>query len=227
MDRRLLVALFALPGLAMAGGAVLHPSPPNAFRPETAELWFQLHVVGILGFPLVGVALIALYHRHLLGPADPEGGWLARWAVRGVVGVTGYVYATFYTALDVLAGVGNGYVLMRKEDTGDREEIGLIFSIGDQLGYVGSWALMICVLVVAVDHLVRHRLRAVGGLLLLPGAYLVHTDHIFSPLGLVGMLLLGAGTASLAWAALFAPGRPTKVGQKSLDEGSSTPRSAS
>ena len=221
MQRRLLIALFAVPGLAMAVGAAVHPSPPRAFRVETAELWFQLHVVGILGFPLVGIALVALYHRRMLGPADPEGGWLARWAVRALVGTLAFSYATFYTALDVLAGVGNGYLLSRKQEPSDREEINLIFKIGDQLGAVGSWSLILCVVVVAADHLLRLRLRAVGGLLLLPGAWLVHTDHIFSPYGLVGMLLLAAGTASLAWAALSGPGQNSRV------EGSSTPRSAS
>ena len=35
-------------------------------------------------------------------------------------------------------------------------------------------------------------------LLLVPGAVLVHTDHIFAPRGVLGMALIGVGTAVTA-----------------------------
>ena len=45
-----------------------------------------------------------------------------------------------------------------------------------------------------VDQVGRYRLAGLPALALLPGAWLVHTDHIFSPAGVVGMLLIGVAT---------------------------------
>jgi hypothetical protein len=54
------------------------------------------------------------------------------------------------------------------------------------------------VAVVALDALARRRARAVPGLLLIPGAWMVHTDHIFWPVGALGIGLVGVGTGWLA-----------------------------
>ena len=54
-------------------------------------------------------------------------------------------------------------------------------------------------LAVAVDPLLRHRLWALPALIVLPGAWFVRSDHIFSPIGVLGMTLIGLTTGYLAW----------------------------
>ena len=125
------------------------------------------------------------------GRGDP-----VAWAVR----VSAYVYATFYSALDVISGIAAGYVTHELGPGVPRPEaVSLLFRIGTPLGHVGSVALIVSCALVTLDLLVRH--RAWGALLLVPGALLVHVDHIFAPTGVAGMLLLGAGTAGAAWSA--------------------------
>ncbi len=213
MDRRLLIPLlFALPGLGMAAGGVLHPPRLAA---QHAATWRDLHVLGIAGFPLVGVALGLLYLPTLTRAARRA----PRWPVTAAALVLSFVYATFYSALDVLAGVGNGQIVLAAGDAERPQAVNVLFGFAGRLGEVGSWALVIAAVVVAVDHLVRYGVRAAGGLLLVPGAWLVHERHIFPPEGVVGMVLLGVGTGALAWVVL--------AGQKSRADGSSTPRRAS
>ena len=82
-------------------------------------------------FPLVGVALAALVR----GRTDP-----VAWAVR----LAAYVYATFYTALDVISGVAAGYVTHELGPGVPRPEaVSLLFRIGTPLGEIGSWALLV------------------------------------------------------------------------------------
>jgi len=175
--------LLALPGVVLAVAGLFHPT---GLSYETAERWYLLHVPGLLVFPLVGWALAEL----VAGRRDP-----VAWVVR----LTAYVYATFYTALDVVSGIGAGYVTRELGPGVPRPEaVSLMFGIGTPLGEAGSWALIACALVLLVDQLRRHGVTALVGLVLLPGAYLVHTEHIFSPLGVLGMVLLGLGSAALA-----------------------------
>src|ERR1700759_3524871 len=92
MPRPAALLAAAVPPLLLAGLGSTHPT---MLTPESAPWWRDLHVVGLLLFPLLA-----------LGP----------WAgVRGrgrvlepVVLVLGLLYACFYTALDVLAGIGAG-----------------------------------------------------------------------------------------------------------------------
>ncbi|WP_309649536.1 hypothetical protein [Nocardioides sp.] len=171
-----------LPALSLAVAGLFHPHSLGA---DTAQRWFGLHVAGLLVFPLVGVALAALVR----GRRDP-----VAWVVR----LAAYVYATFYTALDVVSGMAAGYVTRELGPGVPRpDEVRLLFRIGTPIGEVGSWALLVCVVVLVVDLLVRHRVTALPALLLVPGAWLVHTDHIFSPLGVAGMALIGVGCGAL------------------------------
>jgi hypothetical protein len=62
-----------------------------------------------------------------------------------------------------------------------------------------SVALLACAVVLLLDQVSRLRFRGLPALLLVPGAWLVHTGHIFSPDGVTGMLLLGVGTGLLGW----------------------------
>lgn len=175
--------LLVLPGVVLAAAGLFHPT---GLSYDTAQLWYLLHLPGLLVFPLVGWALADL----VTGRRD-----VVAWVVR----LTAYVYATFYTALDVVSGIGAGYVTRQLgPDVPRPEAVSLMFRIGTPLGEVGSWALLACVVVLLVD-----RVRALGagglvGLVLLPGAWLVHTEHIFSPFGVLGMVLLGVGCAALA-----------------------------
>ncbi|WKN47320.1 hypothetical protein [Nocardioides sp. Arc9.136] len=185
MDRRAYAVLLSLPGLALAGVGLVHP---HHLSYETADRWFGVHLPGLVVFPLVGLALAALVGRRTDAVA-----WLVRLAA--------YTYATFYTALDVVSGIAAGWVTRELGPGVPRpDEVRLLFRIGTPLGEVGSWALLVTVVVLLADQLRRHGVRAAGGVLLLPGAWLVHTDHIFSPGGVVGTVLLGLGTAALALA---------------------------
>ncbi len=188
--------LLALPGLALAAAGLVHPT---GLSYGTAQQWYLVHVPGLLVFPLVGWALAEL----VTGRRD---------AVAWVVRLTAYVYATFYTALDVVSGIGAGYVTHELGPGVPRPEaVSLMFRLGTPLGEVGSWALLACVVVLLLDRLRHLRASGLVALVLLPGAGLVHTEHIFSPLGVLGMALLGLGTAALVVVA----GRPGVIGHTS------------
>jgi hypothetical protein len=173
----------ALPALVLAAAGLFHP---HSLSSATAPRWTLLHVAGLFVFPLVGVALAWLVRgRH-----DP-----LAWVVR----VGAFVYATAYTALDVISGIGAGYVTWRLgEGVARPDEVRYLFDIGSRLGEVGSWALIVCAVVVAVDALRRSGPVALPGLLLVPGAVLVHVDHIFAPTGVVGMAMIGLASGWLA-----------------------------
>ena len=181
--RTRLAVLVALPGLALAGAGLLHP---HSLSHDTAGLWFGLHVPGLLVFPLVGAALAVLVR----GRRDP-----LAWVVR----VAAYTYATFYSALDVISGIAAGYVTRELGPGVPRpDEVRLLFRIGTPLGEIGSVALLVCCAVITLDLLLRReRGAAAAGVVLVGGAWLVHVGHIFSPTGVVGMVLLALATATV------------------------------
>ncbi len=179
-----LAILLAVPGLSLAVAGLFHP---HSLSFDTADLWFGVHLPGLLFFPLVGAALGVLVR----GRSDN-----VAWVVR----LSAYVYATFYSALDVISGIAAGFVTRELGSGVARpDEVRLLFRIGTPLGEIGSWALLVCCLALAVDLLLRHRARGLPALALVAGAWLVHIDHIFAPTGVVGMALLGVGTGVLAW----------------------------
>lgn len=176
--------LLALPALALGIVGLFHP---HRLTYETSAQWYGLHLPGLLFFPLVGVALMMLVQ----GRRDP-----AAWVVR----VAAYTYATFYSALDVISGIAAGYVTHQLGPGVPRPDaVRLLFRIGTPLGQVGSIALLVAVVVLVADQIARRGRSALIGVALVPGAWLVHIGHIFSPTGVVGMLLIGLGTAALAW----------------------------
>lgn len=184
LDRARLSGLVALPGLALAVVGLFHP---HSLSHATSGTWFALHLPGLLVFPLVGVALAALVR----GRRDPLA-WLVR--------LTAYVYATFYTALDVISGIAAGYVTRELGPGVPRpDEVRLLFRIGTPLGEIGSWSLIACCAVITLDLLLRREVAAGAGLVLVAGAWLVHHDHIFAPTGVVGMALIGVATGAVAW----------------------------
>jgi hypothetical protein len=157
---------------------------PHHLTPSTASQWTSLHVVGLFVFPLVGVALAAT-----VGLRNDPVAWLVRVAAFG--------YATAYTALDVIDGIAAGYVTDRLGPGVPRgDEVNYLFAIGGRLGQVGAWCLVAGCVVVCASHLVRHRVRALATVVLVPGALLVQREHIFAPWGVVGLVLIAVGTAA-------------------------------
>lgn len=181
-SRMTLAILVALPGLSLAAAGLFHPHGLNY---DTSLRWYALHIPGLLVFPLIGWSLAMLVRgRH-----DP-----VAWIVR----LSAYVYATFYTALDVINGITAGYVTRELGPGVPRpDEIRLIFDIGRPIGDVGEWALLICALAVAVDQILRYQIRGLPAVALIPAAWLVRTDHIFSPLGVLAMTIIAVTAASL------------------------------
>ncbi len=99
-------ALLPLLGIAaaplfLAGMGLTHPYD---LTPATASYWYTLHSVLLPIFSLLGVNLWWLL-ANIPGPWA----WLARILV--------FVYIPFYSALDVLAGIGTGLVLNRSHAT--------------------------------------------------------------------------------------------------------------
>jgi hypothetical protein len=175
--------LCALPGLVLGVAGLWHPMHLNA---GTAHTWWTLHVAGLFVFPLVGVALMALV-------------WGRRDAVAVLAVVAAFVYATAYSALDVLSGIGAGYVTDHlPAGTPRPDEVRSLFAIGTPLGYVGSVALILATLLVSLDAVRRVGVRAAVGLLAVLGAVLVHRFHIYPPWGSSGVALVGLGTGLLA-----------------------------
>lgn len=184
--RRTTFALLAAPGVALGIAGATHPS---GLRPDTAAHWFWMHLAGILVFPLVGVALAWLVR----GRRDP--------LAVGIV-VSAYLYATFYTALDIISGIGNGYVTdqLGAEATPRPAAISLAFQIGTRLGDVGAWALFVSAILLGIDVL-RRRGFAISTvtplLLLLAGAWFLRSEHIFPPWGVLSCWAIGVGTGWL------------------------------
>ena len=175
--------VLALPGIGLAAAGLLHP---HRLVPDTAERWFVLHAAGLVFFPLVGVALLLL----VAGRRDP-----LAWVVRG----SAFGFAVFYTALDVVYGVAAGYVTREMGEGYQRSaDFSRMLAVSVDLGGIGSWSLLVCAVALTVDQVRRHRAAGLPAAALVPGAWLVHTDHIFSPGGVVGMALVGVATGLLA-----------------------------
>ena len=180
MTRRETGVLLAagVPGLLLAAVGTTHPGSLTA---ATSEHWRAVHVVALPLFPL-----LPLGPWLLARSIDRRLGW--------VVGLLGYVFATFYTALDVLAGIGAGALQVRSATDG----IGVLFSEGDALARVGTLAYLAACVLAAAAVLTRARLTAVPGAVLAVGAaWSLRTSHIFPPRGVLTML-----AASLGWVLL-------------------------
>ncbi len=197
VDRRTtLSGLVALPALALAGAGLLHP---HSLTTDSADLWLRLHLVALFVFPLVGISLMV----PVIGRRD-----VVAWLVR--LGAFGF--ATAYTALDVISGVTAGYVTSRLPDGTPRpDEVSSIFRIGTPVGEIGSWALLLATTLLLLDGVRRLRLGALPLVGLPVGAWLVHTDHIFAPMGVVGMLLIGVGTAAAVHGSRTSSAAPATV----------------
>ena len=194
---RLVLLAVLVPPLVLAGFGLSHPSTLDA---GSAPWWRDLHIVLLPVFPLLA-----------LGP------WLVARALRRpaltwVVAALGYVYAAFYTALDVLAGIGAGAV----RDDGFTEPLGSLFDQGNALARVGVDAYLAAALLAAGAAVltVRGAARApavAGAVLVVYGAVEFLSRHIYWPRGVLSMLALAAGWGLLAWAAYRPAAAPAGV----------------
>ena len=176
--RILTAAAVGVPPLILAAVGVTHPSQLNA---DTAEYWRDLHIGILVVFPLLGFAPWLLVRGHAL--------WLS-WAA----GILGFVYAAFYSALDILAGIGSGGL----EHAGHHDAIGVTFALGDGIGLVGSVAYVAACLLVGGFAVRMSGLRALpAALLVAVGSAMFLAEHIFFPWGVIGQIALAAGWVGL------------------------------
>jgi hypothetical protein len=196
MSRYLTIVAVAVPPLFTA---VLGLTHPDQLTVEDAAHWQMMHTVLLPVFPLLA-----------LGP------WLVARSfdrVAGVVvGVLGYVYACFYTSLDILAGIAGGAI--KDAEAGG---LGIVFPIAGDLGTIGSYA-YIGATALAVGVATRAGVvRALpGAVLVLVGAVMFWQEHVYRPWGVLSMVLLAAGWTWLVVA----------TGPRGAAASSTTPRSA-
>jgi hypothetical protein len=183
-----LYAAVALPPLALAIIGTTHPEHLTA---ASALYWRNLHVITLPIFPLLGFApWLIVRFRHIT-------------ALSWIAGVLGFVFAVFYTGLDVLAGIGAGGL---KVD-GMGMATTTVFGLGDDLGRIGATALIAAALLAGAVAIWSVRARAIpGAILVVAGAALLWKDHIFFPFGVLGQVLLAVGWVGLVLALRSRPG---------------------
>jgi hypothetical protein len=173
--------------------AALGVTHPRVLTPETASYWHTLHLILLVLFPLLGINL-----WWLLSGFSGSMVWAAR--------ALGLVYIVFYGALDVLAGIGTGLVVMRVPEANTpelSETVRWLFAQGNELALVGVWAFLIaCVLTSTVLIQKVGRFALPGAVLLCGAAYPFLGSHIYWPVGVASMVLMAGGFAFLMWAKL-------------------------
>jgi len=168
--------------LAVLGPAVLIGlvglTHPAHLTQDASAQWRDLHIVLLPLFPLLAV-----------GP------WLVARELEPVYGritlLLGYVYACFYSALDILAGIAAGALKHDREGglatvfgyAGDLGQIGSIAYIGATAAAAG------CVLRVAGARVLP------GAVVALVGAYGFMENHVYPPWGVLSMLAIAVGWA--------------------------------
>jgi hypothetical protein len=177
----------ALPAVVLAVIGVTHP---QHLTMASALYWRNLHIVTLPIFPLLAVPPVIIARRVA-----------GRWAM-WVSAVLGFVFACFYTGLDVLAGIGAGGL--------ELDSMGMatttLFGLGRNLGAIGAIALIVDVILVGVLAIRSVGPWAVpGSLLLLVGSAFLQHDHIYFPVGVAGQVLLAGG---FVWLVLLTSRRP-------------------
>ncbi|MDP8978312.1 MAG: hypothetical protein M3N17_07015 [Actinomycetota bacterium] len=127
--------------------------------------------------------------------------WLLLRGIRGsppVSRLATFGYATFYGALDVLAGIGTGTLVWGGLYPG-AEEVDALFAVGNLLGTVGSFCFLGACIATSVA-LLTYVGRAVGpgAILLVAAAVPFLYSHVYWPVGVLTMVALAGGFALLA-----------------------------
>lgn len=151
---------------------------PAHLTQDASARWRDLHIVLLPLFPLLAV-----------GP------WLVARAIEPVYGritlVLGYVYACFYSALDILAGIAAGALKHDREGG-----LGTVFGYAHDLGQIGSIAYIGATAAAAGCVLRIAGVRALpGAVVSLAGAYGFMENHVYPPWGVISMLAVAAGWA--------------------------------
>lgn len=167
-----------LPALALAAIGTTHPTDLTM---STAGYWRDLHIVTLVIFPLLG-----------LGPWLVVRG-LTRVLVAPVV-VLCFGYAAFYTALDVLSGIGAG----SEEHAMHADATSTLFAMGSRLGDIGSWCLIAACAITGIVAALRWTWRtAPFAVVALIGSVIFLLRHIYFPVGVIGQLCLAVGWVGL------------------------------
>lgn len=175
------------PPLLLAALGLLHP---HELDDGTAGRWLALHVALLPLFPLLALAPWLIARRGSRATAS-------------LAVLLGVVYALFYTALDVLAGIGTG-VLQR---AGETSGISVLFATGNTLSLVGVWAYLAAAVLAAAVALRRSGLRALpGALVVVAASWSFLSSHVYWPLGVLTMLGLALG-----WGLLLAAPTPRVI----------------
>lgn len=158
-------------------GLVGTTHPPHLTQDASAH-WRDLHIVLLPLFPLLGV-----------GP------WLVARSIIPLYGtitlVLAYVYACFYSALDILAGIAAGALKHDREGglatvfryAGDLGDIGSVAYVGATAAAAG------CLLRVAGPRIL------VGAAVALGGAFGFMQNHVYWPGGVLSMAAITVGWA--------------------------------
>ncbi|HYN16934.1 MAG TPA: hypothetical protein VEY96_02455 [Actinomycetes bacterium] len=178
-----LILVAAGPALLLAGLGLTHP---HDLTSGSADWWTTLHVLLLPLFPLLGVVCWLL----LRGVPGVEA-WVGRLAAFG--------YIAFYTALDVLAGVGTGTLVQRLGEDAAGEEVGALFAAGNELGTIGTWCFLVACLATSAAIVRWVGRGALPGAVVLVAAALSFLDsHIYWPVGVLTMVGLAVGFGLLA-----------------------------
>lgn len=179
---RIVAALAGPVALTVAGAT--HPAHLTA---ESAGWWHDLHVILLL-FP--GLSVWALLHR-VRGGIDGALAIAAR--------ILAFVYAMFYTGLDVLAGIGAGALVEHHAMGGEiGDATSVVFFEGNVLADVGTWALLVAFALVGVVFVRRVGwVSLVGTAVLLGASVSFTTSHVFWPRGVLTMAAFGVSVALL------------------------------
>jgi hypothetical protein len=175
----------AVPPLLLA---VLGSTHPTMLTPASAPWWRDLHVIGLVLFPLLALGPWVVVHGRSR-------------VVEAVVVVLGLVYACCYTALDVLAGIGAGQETVV---VGPGPWVPALFGMADRLAVPGVYAYLASAVIggvagVAAAHGPAARTAAVAGaVLVVGGAWSFLTSHIYPPVGVATMVVLALGWTTLA-----------------------------
>lgn len=182
MSRTTLKMLIAVV-LPPAAIAILGTTHPQHLTQDDSLFWRNLHVVLLPLFPL-----LALGPGLVAKSVDAKFGRIAL--------LLGFVFATFYTALDVLAGIGAGG--LKHEG---KNGLGVLFDLASTLGEVGSIAFIGATAIAAgcVIHVAKWKALP-GTLLVLAGAFGFMEEHVYWPGGVLSMVALAAGWALLVGA---------------------------
>lgn len=186
--RILLFVAVVLPPLVLAAIGTTHPTMLTA---GSALYWRNLHIVALPIFPFLALAPWLIVRARTF--------WTdARWLTIAVA-ILCFVFAVFYTALDVLAGIGAGG--LKLDGLGLSTGISVLYQLARALGGVGALAFIAACAVAGVVAIRSNGLLAVpGAVLVVAGSVLLFRDHIYYPLGVLGQVFLAAGWLGLVLA---------------------------